>query len=60
MTNGMTRLTPGRVRGSSDPPVVQEVVDLAVEGRDPTVAGPAALPGGLSGAEEPLALHEPL
>jgi hypothetical protein len=40
--------------------VVQEVVDLAVERRDLTVAGTAALPGRLSRAEEPLALQESL
>jgi hypothetical protein len=40
--------------------VVQEVVDLAVEGRDLAVPRSAALPGRLSGAEEALALEEPL
>jgi hypothetical protein len=57
---GMTTLTPGRVRASPDPPVVQEVVDLAVERRDLAVAGTAALPGWVSSAEEPLALKESL
>jgi hypothetical protein len=37
--------------------VVQEVVDLAVERRDLAVAGTAALPGRLSGAEELLSLE---
>jgi hypothetical protein len=40
--------------------VVQQVVDLAVEGGDLAVARATALPGWLSGAEEPLALEEPL
>jgi hypothetical protein len=40
--------------------VVQEVVDLAVERRDLAVAGTAALPGRLSGAEELLSLEESL
>ena len=44
---------------TTDPPVVQEVVDLAVERRDLAVARLAALPGRLSHAEEPLAFKEP-
>jgi len=54
MTSGMTRHQQ-RPR-TTDPPVVQEVVDLAVERRDLAVA---RLPGRLSHAEEPLALEEP-
>jgi len=44
---------------TTDPPVVQEVVDLAVERRDLAVARLAALPGRFSHAEEPLAFKEP-
>jgi hypothetical protein len=41
-------------------PVVQEVVDLAVEGGDLAVSWAAALPSGFGGAQELLALEEPL
>jgi hypothetical protein len=40
--------------------VVQEVVDLAVEGGDLAVSWAAALPSGFGGAQELLALEEPL
>lgn len=49
-----------RAKNVPDPPLVQEVVDLAVESCDLMVAGLAALPGRLAGAEEPLALGESL
>jgi hypothetical protein len=42
------------------PPVVREVVDLAVEGGDLAVSWAAALSSGFGGAQELLVLEEPL
>jgi hypothetical protein len=40
--------------------VVEQVIDLALEGGDLAVARPPALPGRFVGAAEPLAFDQPL